>query len=51
MCGTGRYTNIEKDGAGPISAIIDPTASGKFSEGVDAEVAERTYLFPFDDLF
>jgi hypothetical protein len=38
---------LKKDGAGPISAIIDSSASGKFSRGVEAEVAERMYPFPF----
>jgi hypothetical protein len=29
--------------------MIDPSASGKFAQGDEAEVAERKYPFPFDN--
>ncbi|PCG94258.1 Protein of unknown function DUF3129 [Penicillium occitanis (nom. inval.)] len=32
---------VTSDGAGPYSAIIDPTASGKFSKAVDMEVTTQ----------
>ncbi|KAG6000336.1 hypothetical protein E4U21_005566 [Claviceps maximensis] len=32
------YHIVTTDGAGPISAIIDPTGTGKFSHGTPAEI-------------
>jgi hypothetical protein len=32
---------VTSDGAGPFQAIVDPTASGKFSEATDAEVTTQ----------
>ena len=35
---TGRYHIVSGDGAGPIFAVIDTTATGKFSNGIEANV-------------
>jgi hypothetical protein len=35
---TGTFHIVTTDGAGPVSAMIDPTASGAFSSGVQANV-------------
>ncbi|KAJ4309681.1 hypothetical protein N0V94_008808 [Neodidymelliopsis sp. IMI 364377] len=37
---TGTFHIVTTDGAGPVSAMIDPTASGAFSSGVQAAVMQ-----------
>ncbi|KAJ4346716.1 uncharacterized protein N0V89_010648 [Didymosphaeria variabile] len=38
---SGTYHIVAGDGAGPIYAVIYTTASGKFSEGIEAEVTQN----------
>ncbi|KAL1596990.1 hypothetical protein SLS60_008572 [Paraconiothyrium brasiliense] len=38
---SGTYHIVAGDGAGPIYAVIDTTANGKFSEGIEAEVTQN----------
>lgn len=38
----GTFHVVTTDGAGPVKAIIDPTATGQFSSGVEANVVQGT---------
>lgn len=38
---SGTFRIVTADGAGPISAVLDPTATGKFSTGVQLSVVEQ----------
>ncbi|KAG5996237.1 hypothetical protein E4U54_002632 [Claviceps lovelessii] len=51
---TPRHSHVQ-DGAGPISAIIDPTGTGKFSRGISAKVmtqvpGRKGYIKPNKDM-
>ena len=38
---TGTFHVVTADGAGPISAVLDPTATGQFAKGVQLTVVEQ----------